>query len=511
MLEQPSSASKNTTTVPGRLSQHLHEPEQPSTSTPLTLERSISTPSIDEVPISSPTKRRRVEPDELDHVSTSALDLAFSEIDPWHPSPHTGWTPTALANVAETLSYDDSLHRLEPNLSYPDPPALDGVSESLSAIYLETPVWPLSDREQAKLLRNYVEHIARNFDLCDPYRHFRTVVPQRAAICPTLLNAIFALSARHLSRTGDYDPFISDRYHQECLKHLIPMLDDSAAAVLDENLLASTIILRHLEEIELPLSGQSPTDQSSHLLGAHAFITAQERATVGGGLRQAAFWVGLRQEIYVAFVNQRSIMPALEHCNIDRSFEAAPDHVWACRMVVQCADVIRYCFGDDDHSTVTYNWLLESTVQWHDLKPSSFTPVFFKEADDENVFPDIWFLSDEITAGWQYYYIARILLCAHNPKLPRLGSSRVSALRAMDEEIKEHVLVLCGIATSNPDTASNFTYASMAITLAGDRFTKRHEQEALLHVLNTCDTHYGWPTGHAQENLRAAWNWAESV
>ena len=118
------------------------------------------------------------------------------------------------------------------------------------------------------------------------------------------------------------------------------MLDDSAA-ILDENLLASTIILRHIEEIEVPLSGQSPTDQSSHLLGAHAFITAQERATVTGGLRQAAFWVGLRQEIYVAFVNQRSIIPALEHSNIDRSFEAAPDHVWGCRMVVLCADVIR--------------------------------------------------------------------------------------------------------------------------------------------------------------------------
>lgn len=56
-------------------------------------------------------------------------------------------------------------------------------------------------------------------------------------------NAIFALSARHLSRVGDYDPLVSNKYHQECLKHLIPMLDDDTA-ILDENLLASTMLVR---------------------------------------------------------------------------------------------------------------------------------------------------------------------------------------------------------------------------------------------------------------------------
>jgi hypothetical protein len=176
-------------------------------------------------------------------------------------------------------------------------------------------------------MRYFVEHLSRNFDLTDPLNHFRSVVPQRAAICPTLMNAIFALSARHLSRVSDFDPLISNKYHQECLKHLIPMLDDTAA-ILDENLLASTIILRHLEEYEVPISGQLPADQQRHLLGAQAFITAQEQAAVTGGLRQAAFWVGLRQEVYVAFVNQRPVVLPLEHRNIDRSFDEAEDHVW---------------------------------------------------------------------------------------------------------------------------------------------------------------------------------------
>ena len=411
--------------------------------------------------LGSPTKKRRLTFSSSHYASpatASPVDVVHhSPVNSWHhASPHTGWTPSATDIISETLNFDPSLAVLEPTASHHSQPAFTAVSESLSRIYLDTPVWPLSDREEARLLRYYVEHIARSFDLTDPYRHFRTVVPQRAATCPTLLNAVFALSARHLSRIGEYDPLVSNKYHQECLKHLIPMLDDSAA-ILDENLLASTIILRHLEEIEVPLSGQSPSDQQSHLLGSHAFITAQERATVAGGLRQAAFWVGLRQEIHVAFVNQRSIIPALEHCNIDRSFEAAADHVWACRMVVLCADVLRYCFGDGDHSTATYISLAESMAQWYNCKPSSFMPVYYKEAEENNVFPDIWIVGDEILIGWQHYHIARILLSAHNPKMPRLGPSRAAALRTMDEEIKDSVRVLCGISLSNPSPAPNFT------------------------------------------------------
>ena len=65
-----------------------------------------------------------------------------------------------------------------------------------------------------------------------------------------MLNAIFALSARHLSRIGRYnDALASNRYHDECLKYLIPLLNDTMT-VSDDSLFAATIILRVLEEIE---------------------------------------------------------------------------------------------------------------------------------------------------------------------------------------------------------------------------------------------------------------------
>jgi hypothetical protein len=94
-------------------------------------------------------------------------------------------------------------------------------------------------------------------DLCDPARHFQTVVPQRAGSCPILLNAIFALASRHLSQTSDYDPLASNRYHEQCLRCLIPLLDN-ATTISDENLFAATIILRVLEEMDGTISPISP-------------------------------------------------------------------------------------------------------------------------------------------------------------------------------------------------------------------------------------------------------------
>ena len=52
-----------------------------------------------------------------------------------------------------------------------------------------------------------------------------------------------------MSLTGDYDPFASNRYHQECLKYLIPMVTETAT-VADESLFAATIILRVMEEMD---------------------------------------------------------------------------------------------------------------------------------------------------------------------------------------------------------------------------------------------------------------------
>jgi hypothetical protein len=152
-----------------------------------------------------------------------------------------------------------------------------------------------------------------------------------------LLKAIFALSARHLSKITKSDGYDADKYYRECLAELIPLLDEESA-VMDETVLVATIILRLMEELDsenafklikpaYPGSLATPPDDhlQGHLVGIQKLISAQERAAAHGGLRQAAFLVGLRREIFMAFVTQRPVRVSLEYCNIDCTLSATDD------------------------------------------------------------------------------------------------------------------------------------------------------------------------------------------
>lgn len=75
------------------------------------------------------------------------------------------------------------------------------------------------------------------------------MAPRRALENPTLLNAICATSARHLSRTGSIDSALADNFYQSCLESLIPVLDNPAS-LMDETLFAATVILRLFEELD---------------------------------------------------------------------------------------------------------------------------------------------------------------------------------------------------------------------------------------------------------------------
>jgi len=126
--------------------------------------------------------------------------------------------------------------------------------------------WPLTNDYEALLLRHFVTklslwvgtttpivlsfvaYIPFKFDYCDPQNTFATLVVQRVVDSPTLLYAILATSARHLSVTCGEDGYQADVYHRECLALLIPALDD-CTALLDETLCAATVILRLFEEI----------------------------------------------------------------------------------------------------------------------------------------------------------------------------------------------------------------------------------------------------------------------
>ncbi|KAI1306156.1 hypothetical protein F5Y03DRAFT_142852 [Xylaria venustula] len=362
---------------------------------------------------------------------------------------------------------------------------------------------PLADRTDAILFRHYIQKIAISLDCCDPLKHFELIVPERASTCHTLLNAILAIAARHLSHTTDFDPLASNRYHDECLKHLIPMMNHSSA-VADENLFAATIILRMLEEMDGSLTGQ---DNYSHLLGIHVFVNAGDQYMMPGSLSAAAFWVGLRQEIYIAILTQQCVKLNLDDFIVDRSLEPADDYTWSNRAIVLLADVLNSCFGDNPLTIPRWSALNDAVESWTRARPPSFNPFFYKKGTGAGAFPEIWHGSSCHILGIQHHILAQLFLVQFDPSIPRVGTTRRAAMRKMTQRIEVLMRELCGLGISNQWTPPAMFTACIGIAMFGDHFSEGSDQRALAEFLKKTESAHARPTAAIQQQLKKAWGW----
>lgn len=143
---------------------------------------------------------------------------------------------------------------------------------SSAVLYQPQPLWPLSNRSEAALLRYFIDKIGPQLDVTDHLAHFTTIVPQRAVHCPLLLYSIIATASIHRSRMfGQADEF-SEEYQAKCVRILIRFLDDLDSS-LDENFLASVVVLRKCEEMSGRLSLNIIKDRPCVDIAAQRTIT----------------------------------------------------------------------------------------------------------------------------------------------------------------------------------------------------------------------------------------------
>jgi hypothetical protein len=369
----------------------------------------------------------------------------------------------------------------------------------------DLPTWPLTDPSEQRLFDNFVQNLAFWLDLCDPAQHFQKDIPQKARTSQILLNAIFALSARHLNLTDKYDPFASTRYHNECIASLKNMMAD-AVTFQNASLFAATIILRVLEELEMPVMASQV-----HLTGIKHFVDARDRYAGEGGLSEACFWVGLRQEIYSAVTNHKPIQLSLGHFVVDRSTSVADDYTWANRAVVLCADVINCCFTGFEVPRDTWMALRNYATQWWESMPPSFYPIHERPARPHEgvAFPEIILTDGCHIIGKQHHLLSCIILAIFNPDIPRFGPGRKAAVRKMEKENIATVRHLCGIGLHNSATPPALFTASMGISICGHLFEDRSDQQAVLEVLIETERRHARPTAAIQKALKEDWGWID--
>lgn len=363
--------------------------------------------------------------------------------------------------------------------------------------------WPLKDTTEILLLEHFTHNLSKFFDFCDQSRHFEIEAPRRARSCQSLLDAIFAVSSRHLCMIKkDFDPYVADFFYQRCLQNLIPDLDKEESNCND-NLLAATVILRLLEELNVPLAG---SDQYHHSLGTQAFLRSQQAEVPSTGLHQAAAWAGIRQEIYASLTMHRP--PAIKAtASMMESLSSSDDCAWANRAVDHCSKALEFCFGKSGADRFCYDALLQNNVEWCTKRPESYDPLCFSIPEDSSSCPfwDVRFHADWHVMGWQYITLARLTLLIHNPHIQEAVLPRQSSWVGINDQARSALKLLCSIAMSNIATPAAIVVACMGITISGNVVEAREEQRALLDVLTQTEEDHGWPTRALRSNLKDLW------
>lgn len=141
------------------------------------------------------------------------------------------------------------------------------------------------------------------------------------------------------------------------------------------------------------------SDQECHLFGSSALVSASPPSP-NSSLREAAFWVYLRQDIYMAILNQRPMnvdLSSVPRPEVGSPTSQPSDCDWAKRMVAIMAHIVTFCFGDNDKSISKWDELRALAQDWNARKPSSFEPYYWRDRDvaAERYWPEIW-----LTADW---------------------------------------------------------------------------------------------------------------
>ncbi|RSL83252.1 hypothetical protein CEP52_016765 [Fusarium oligoseptatum] len=371
-------------------------------------------------------------------------------------------------------------------------------------------LWQASDAialqpQEHILFRHFTEHISRWMDLFEPQRPFGTLVPHLALHNIGLMNAVLALSARHLRIVNSDSPCNAAGYRpdpNDTIRYYWKTLHYSQKAMKYETyqtsleLLASAIIISSYEMLD----GAS-TDWEKHLKGVFWIQRSQVIHGDSGGLRQAVWWAWLCQDVWAAFREKRKPFTFWQPT---RSLaELDPNHL-AARAVYNFAHIVGFCAEESEPGNAALNTqkaalLLQRLETWKSYLTVEFNPLPGPDSEDDKTFPLLWIQPAAFGIAMQLYYCSLILLHLHQPCY---GGFKEYLER--QKTLKKWARMVCGIAMTCTDYASS-VMSSQCVFIAGMVIEDDTQRAAVLEYLDTCNQRAGWPGYSLGRELSDMW------
>ncbi|KAF1973597.1 hypothetical protein BU23DRAFT_133553 [Bimuria novae-zelandiae CBS 107.79] len=434
---------------------------------------------------------------------------------------------TAGRNVDATMQ---SSGRATAGLQDPSPSAFLPIAESSSinnlaggrvavpatfstAVPSKEPV-PLIRRD-AMLVHHYSEHLGRWLDGTDAARQFTLTLPEQVKHCSILLHAVLCFAARHIR-----DDVTAQEAYTACLNLVIERLNLNTA-LHDDDLLCAIVILRFFEQLNVPT--ESGSDEEQHLVaGTSAILRSSYTTTVDPSaptLREAAFWIYVRQCLYNATVNQQPP-------NIDFAVQLLPlphsmkghhplarlrlETAWANQMTWNCARVTDFCFGKSttfELSLRMSQWqaLWDDVQNWNESRPRSFDPIWRGHSGEYSVFPEMIFTADWHVVSYGFYHFCCILLLNYKPGPRFARRSWGHKLSDEDHQALQHAREICGSVKSSPEAVSALITFCHTIFVWGPILTDATERDEVLGILANLERAQRWPTAWIISALKTEW------
>lgn len=233
-------------------------------------------------------------------------------------------------------------------------------------------------------------------------------------------------------------------------------------------------------------------DQERHLAGCSALLRASQGREVDPstpGLRQAAFWVYMRQCLYNACVHQQAPNVDINLVLVPPPVRSEPlgdlksETAWANTMTWICVTVVHFCFGSTypEPSTRIQRWqeLSGAVESWLCNRPGTFDPIWYSEAvpGSENPFPEIWFTADwhsmsnkqssslryltlAVVMAFGFYHLACMLLTIYKPS-PKF------AVRGLHSTVRESDVSFSFCSNESSLTPLDTSYDACPCNLRG--------------------------------------------